>query len=61
MTPAPYTLTVEAKRQSDDPDGTRRLRHLLKRMLRSYGLRCISMAPSADGDVIRPASPIRSE
>lgn len=40
-----YQLTLEAKPQVDDPDGARRIRMALKRLLRSFGLRCIRVEP----------------
>ena len=45
MTKPRYQLLLEVQHQADDPDGTRRLRMLLKRMLRSFGLRCITATP----------------
>lgn len=38
-----YLITVNAPPNTSDPDGTRRLRLALKRMLRSYGLRCVDI------------------
>jgi hypothetical protein len=35
-----YELRLRAIRRSDDPEGYRRLRLALKRMLRSFGLSC---------------------
>ncbi|WP_152098008.1 hypothetical protein [Lacipirellula parvula] len=41
-----YQLTLEAKPQADDPDGARRVRMALKRLLRSFGLRCVKVEPA---------------
>jgi hypothetical protein len=41
-----YQITLEAKPQPDDPDGVRRLRMGLKRLLRSFGLRCVRVEPA---------------
>jgi len=43
-----YALTLRAEPRAGDPDGTRRLRALLKRLLRGYGFRCTRI------DVIDP-------
>jgi hypothetical protein len=40
-----YIITVRPEQQPDDPDGIRRLRELLKRLLRSFGMRCLSIKP----------------
>jgi hypothetical protein len=37
-----YELRLRAIRRSDDPEGHRRLRLALKRLLRSFGLSCRS-------------------
>ncbi len=42
-----YTLTLRPEPDPGDPDGIRRLRAALKRLLRCYGLRCIALAPEA--------------
>lgn len=43
-----FQLLIEAQPQTDDADGTRRLRMALKRLLRSHGLRCLNMTPVDD-------------
>jgi hypothetical protein len=40
-----YQLTLRARSQRDDPEGIRRLRLALKRLLRGYGLTCVSVEP----------------
>ncbi|WP_428305835.1 hypothetical protein [Lacipirellula sp.] len=45
MTKPRFNLLIEANHQADDPDGTRRLRLVLKRLLRSFGLRCVTAVP----------------
>ena len=45
---AGFHLVVRPLPQRDDPDGTHRLRRLLRAMLRGYGLRCVRIEP-ADG------------
>lgn len=45
MTKPRYQLLIEVQHQADDPDGTRRLRLVLKRLLRSFGLRCVTVTP----------------
>ncbi len=45
MTKPRYQLLIEVQHQADDPDGVRRLRMALKRLLRSFGLRCVSVVP----------------
>jgi hypothetical protein len=42
---ARYVLIIEAEHRADDPNGMRRLRLLLKRALRAFGLRCIEVKP----------------
>ena len=41
-----YTLRLRVPADATDQDGTRRLRAALKRLLRSYGLRCIAVEPA---------------
>ena len=41
-----YTLTVTPLPDASDPKGVRRLRALLKRLLRSDRMRCVSCVPS---------------
>lgn len=43
-----FQILIEAQPQADDPDGNRRLRMALKRLLRSFGLRCVSVTPAPD-------------
>jgi len=43
---AGFRLVVRPLPQRDDPDGTKRLRRLLKAMLRGYGLRCVRIEPT---------------
>jgi hypothetical protein len=43
MTPT-YTLQLQPTPRPDDPEGTRRLRAALKCLLRSFGLRCVTIA-----------------
>lgn len=43
-----YVLHLRPEPQADDPDGTRRLRAALKRLLRSYGLRCVRFDSNAE-------------
>jgi hypothetical protein len=50
-----YILTLQADHQADDPDAIRRLRSVLKRLLRGYRLRCVTLtaaeaAPTASVD-----------
>jgi hypothetical protein len=40
-----YQVTLEVKPQPDDPDGVRRVRMALKRLLRTFGLRCTKVEP----------------
>jgi hypothetical protein len=40
-----YTLTIEADARPDDPEAVRALRAALKRMLRGYGWRCVTVRP----------------
>ncbi|WP_428306751.1 hypothetical protein [Lacipirellula sp.] len=44
--PTTYHLTLEAKPQADDPDGVRRVRMALKKLLRSFGLKCVRVEPA---------------
>ena len=39
------TLKLSLQHRSDDPDGVRRLRQMLKTMLRSFGVRCVEIKP----------------
>lgn len=50
MSATQFMLTVEPLPQGDDPDGTRRLRSALKRLLRSYGLRCVAVTTASPTD-----------
>lgn len=43
---AGFRLVVRPLPRRDDPDGTQRLRRLLKAMLRGYGLRCVRIEPA---------------
>lgn len=53
-----YTVVLRAVPQADDPQGLRRLRHALKALLRSFGLRCLSVAPyNAQDDAGRTFTP----
>ena len=47
-----YLLTLEATRTPDDLDGVRALRRLLKRLLRSFGFRCIQCRPAPDDRIV---------
>ena len=40
-----YTIRLRCQHDPTDPDGIRRLRAALKRLLRGYGLRCIAVEP----------------
>lgn len=40
-----YTLTVETPHWGDEADSIRRLRALLKRLGRGYGVRCVDAKP----------------
>jgi hypothetical protein len=40
MKPKPFILTLVPKHQDDDPEGFRRLRFILKRLLRGFSFRC---------------------
>jgi hypothetical protein len=57
-----YIVTLRPKPDATDPDGTRRLRWLLKVALRRFGLRCISVQKQeGGGDHVgssRPDGPI---
>lgn len=44
-----YILRLRPEPDSTDPDGIRRLRALLKAALRSYGMKCIEVAPAQPG------------
>lgn len=41
-----FTVTLEAPRWPTDAAGIRRLRAMLKRLGRGYGLRCVDMRPA---------------
>jgi len=43
--PAGFVLTLRPVPDATDPDGIRRLRRALKCLLRSFGLRCVRLAP----------------
>jgi hypothetical protein len=65
-----YTLTLEFASLPTDPGGIRALRRCLKRLLRSYGARCVDCRPVApvrepnpDGEYsyrFAPAAPAKS-
>ena len=40
-----YTVTLETPHWGDEADGIRRLRAMLKRLGRGYGLRCLELQP----------------
>jgi hypothetical protein len=44
-------MLVRAEPRWQDPDGTRRLRAMLKSMLRAWGVRCITFQPLTSEDV----------
>jgi hypothetical protein len=46
MTKPRFNLTLEATAAPDRATAVRRLRAALKRMLRSYGLRCVHVEPA---------------
>lgn len=50
LPPAPpiYVLVVKPFPQEDDPQGIRRLRMALKRLLRNHGLRVLQCTPEVD-------------
>lgn len=50
-----YKLTLRPEPDPTDPDGIRRLRALLKAALRSYGLKCIEVAPEGPPGTDRQA------
>lgn len=41
-----YLLRIRPERDASDPGGIKRVRSLLKVMLRSFGLRCVEIAPT---------------
>ncbi len=41
-----YVVTLETPSWGDEADGVRRLRAMLKRLARGYGLRCVSAEPA---------------
>ena len=41
-----YTVILEAPPWSDQPDGLRHLRAMLKRLGRGYGLACVDVRPA---------------
>jgi hypothetical protein len=43
-----FTLTLRPLPRRDDPGGIRRLRAALKSLLRSYGLRVVSVKPDIE-------------
>jgi hypothetical protein len=49
--PQAFTLMLVALHRYDDPQGWRRMRAVLKRLLRGFGFRCVSIVadPSPDG------------
>jgi hypothetical protein len=56
-----YNVILETPHWGDEADGIRRLRAMLKRLGRGYGLRCVDVqpvedprTPSADGDYSYP-------
>jgi hypothetical protein len=48
-----YTLTIAPLPQADDPNGIRRLRGLLKRLLRSDRMRVVSIVPTSSMEASR--------
>ena len=47
MKPKPrFSLTLEGEHDTSDPDGYRRVKLLLKRLLRSHNLKCVAIAPA---------------
>lgn len=40
-----FQLTIEALHRPSDPNGTRRLRAMLKTLLRAWGFKCIEAKP----------------
>jgi hypothetical protein len=52
-----YVVTLEFKRLPSDPAGIRRLRGVLKRLLRSFGARCLDCRPAPRCVDLRMAAP----
>lgn len=52
-----YTVTLRPVPRGDDPQGVRRLRAALKCLLRSFGLRCTSVAPAPGDESLVKDSP----
>lgn len=48
-----YQLLIEVQHQANDPDGVRRLRMALKRLLRSFGMRCVTVTREYDVNIHR--------
>ena len=46
-----YTIRLRCQHDPTDPDGIRRLRAALKRLLRGYGLRCLECRPTVPPDL----------
>lgn len=40
-----YVIILEADDRPSDPNGTRRLRAMLKRLLRAWGFKCLEAKP----------------
>ena len=45
-----YQLRLRPLPDNTDPDGTRRLRAALKRLLRTHRLRCVEVIPQLEGE-----------
>lgn len=43
-----YELTLEAEHDPSDVDGIRRMKLMLKRLLRTHRLRCLSIVPKQE-------------